>query len=174
MVNGHFFPPFESLAILTDDNLQCNTHSGLCHSSFFCITFDNKINESDKKIFKFSCLGGFYKLLYPAKQMFSGVYWNQTVCPSIRVSVCVQNTSFCQSAGGGIKSHLVTSLLSSVIITKMTESALMIRISNPFVLSRKLFLPQGKGKLLLQSYVWTWNGIFDCFMIGGLCVFACV
>ena len=40
--------------------------------------------------------------------MFSGVCWNQPVCPSVSVSVCVQNTSFCQSAGGGIKSNLVT------------------------------------------------------------------
>ena len=47
--------------------------------------------------------------------MFLGVYWNQPVCPSVRpcvcVSVCVQNTRFCQSAGGGIKSHLVTALI---------------------------------------------------------------
>ena len=27
------------------------------------------------------------------------------------VSVCVQNTNFCQSAGGGIKSHLMTALV---------------------------------------------------------------
>ena len=32
------------------------------------------------------------------KQMFSGVYWNQPVCPSVSVSVCVLNTCFCQSA----------------------------------------------------------------------------
>ena len=36
--------------------------------------------------------------------MFSGVYRNQP-------SVCVQNTSFCQRAGGGVKSHLVTALV---------------------------------------------------------------
>ena len=30
---------------------------------------------------------------------------------SVHVSVCVQNTSFCQSAGRGIKSHLMTSLV---------------------------------------------------------------
>ena len=51
----------------------------------------------------------------PEKRMFSGVYWNQPVCPSVcvsvRVSVCVQNTSFCQTAGGGIKPHLVTALV---------------------------------------------------------------
>ena len=30
------------------------------------------------------------------------VYWNQPVCPPVRVSVCVQNTTVYQSAGGGI------------------------------------------------------------------------
>ena len=39
--------------------------------------------------------------------MFSEVYRNQPVCPS----VCVQNIGFCQSAGGDIKSHLVTALV---------------------------------------------------------------
>ena len=29
---------------------------------------------------------------------------------SVRLSICVQNTNFCQSAGGGIKSHLVVVL----------------------------------------------------------------
>ena len=47
----------------------------------------------------------------------SGVNWNQLVCRSLcpcapGQSVCVQNTSVCQSAGGGIKSHLVTALVS--------------------------------------------------------------
>ena len=44
-----------------------------------------------------------------------GVYWNHPFCPSVclfvHVSVCVQNTSFCQSTGGGIKSHEVTALV---------------------------------------------------------------
>ena len=34
-----------------------------------------------------------------------------SVCVSIGVSVCVQNTTFCQSAGGGIRSHSVTALV---------------------------------------------------------------
>ena len=34
-----------------------------------------------------------------------------SVHSSIHVSIYVQNTSFCQSAGGGIKSHLVTALV---------------------------------------------------------------
>ena len=48
----------------------------------------------------------------PAKRMFSGVYWNQPVCLSVSVSICLQNASFCQSAGGGITSHLVRALIS--------------------------------------------------------------
>ena len=34
-----------------------------------------------------------------------------SVCLRVYVSVCVQNTSVCQSAGGGIQSHLVTALV---------------------------------------------------------------
>ena len=41
------------------------------------------------------------------KECFWG-YTTITVC----VSVCVPNTSSCQGAGGGIKSHLVTALVS--------------------------------------------------------------
>ena len=36
------------------------------------------------------------------KRKFPWVYWNQSVCPSIHVSVCVQNISFCQGIGRGI------------------------------------------------------------------------
>ena len=47
--------------------------------------------------------------------MFLGAYWNQpvcrSVCPCVYVSVCVQDTSFCQRAGGGIMTHLVTALV---------------------------------------------------------------
>ena len=57
----------------------------------------------------------------PAKRMCSGVYWNQPVCSSVyvsvRVAVCVQNTCFCQSASGGIKSHVVTALVNHVLNT---------------------------------------------------------
>ena len=34
-----------------------------------------------------------------------------SVRQSICVSICVRNTTFCQSAGRGIKSHLVTALV---------------------------------------------------------------
>ena len=39
-----------------------------------------------------------------------------SVCTSIHVPICVQNTSFCQSAGRGIKSHLVTALVITSLI----------------------------------------------------------
>ena len=47
--------------------------------------------------------------------MFSGVYWNQSVCPSIcvSVSVCVQNTV---RASGAIKLHLVTAVVRSMVM----------------------------------------------------------
>ena len=45
-------------------------------------------------------------LLYPHEtNVFEDLL--ESACVAIRVSVCVQNTSFCQSAGGGISSHLV-------------------------------------------------------------------
>ena len=44
------------------------------------------------------------------------------VCPSVCPCVCVQNISFCQSAGGSIKSHLVTAL----IYTIETEALLLL------------------------------------------------
>ena len=47
----------------------------------------------------------------PAKRMFFGPCWNQPACPSVNVSISVQTDSFCQCAGRGIKSHLVTALV---------------------------------------------------------------
>ena len=55
-------------------------------------------------------------ILHPRKVNVYGVYWNQPICPSICVPVCIQNTSFCQSAGGGIKSHSVTALVNSNLL----------------------------------------------------------
>ena len=40
---------------------------------------------------------------------FGGIL--ESTCASIHASVCIQNTSFYQSADGGIKSHLVTALV---------------------------------------------------------------
>ena len=82
----------------------------------------------------------FPQYLYPAKQMFSGVILESaclsirlcvlpTVCPTIHVSVCVQNTSYCQSTGWGIKSHLVTALVSSLYMTKI----IILVQSNPVI-----------------------------------------
>ena len=55
--------------------------------------------------------------------MFLGVYWNQLVCLSISLSVCVQNTvtSFCESACGVIKSHFVTALVSPASTFKLSK-----------------------------------------------------
>ena len=54
-------------------------------------------------------------LIYPHKKnVFRGIL--ESACLSVRVyvhlSISVQNTSFCQSNDGGIKSHLVTALVS--------------------------------------------------------------
>ena len=45
--------------------------------------------------------------------MFLGVSWNQSV--RLCLSVCLQNTSFCQSASDDIKLHLVTAPVYSSI-----------------------------------------------------------
>ena len=51
--------------------------------------------------------------IYPCKKkkVFGGIL--EAACV-LSVSICVQNNSFCKSAGGFIKSHLVTSLVSFV------------------------------------------------------------
>ena len=45
-----------------------------------------------------------------------------SVNSSVRVSVYVQNISFCQSAGGGIKSHLVTAFVLSSLLSPVKLS----------------------------------------------------
>ena len=57
------------------------------------------------------CVEGTVVLFYPRKTNVFGVYWNQPVCPSVHVSICVQDTTLCQSAGRNIKYHLVTVLV---------------------------------------------------------------
>ena len=68
----------------------------------------------------------FYHFYTPTKQMFYGVYWNYPVCPSLlvsfSVSVCVLNTSFCQSPREGIKSPLVTALISFILSLNVSKS----------------------------------------------------
>ena len=58
-------------------------------------------------------------IIPPQNKCFADIYWNKpvclSVCPSVLVFVCVQNTTFCQSTGGSIKSHLVTVLVWSVL-----------------------------------------------------------
>ena len=51
--------------------------------------------------------------IYPRKtNVFGGIL--ELACLSIHVSVCVHNTTFCQRAGGGIKSPSRTALFRSV------------------------------------------------------------
>ena len=45
-----------------------------------------------------------------------------SMCLCVHVSVFVQNTSLCQNAGGGIKSHLVTALVYSIFILQLGET----------------------------------------------------
>ena len=47
-------------------------------------------------------------------ECFGGIL--ESACLSVHMSACVQNISFCQSASGGIKSHLVTALVCAVCI----------------------------------------------------------
>ena len=46
--------------------------------------------------------------------MFSGVYWNLSICPLVQLCT---STSLCQSAGKGNKSNLVTALAYAVEAT---------------------------------------------------------
>ena len=51
-----------------------------------------------------------FVFLYPCKTNVFGTIL-ESACLSILVSVCVQNTTFCQRAGRVIKSHSVTDLV---------------------------------------------------------------
>ena len=81
---------------------------GVSHQIYSPTCWVHKPRYNNIKVLLYSMV---IELLSPTKQMFSGVYWNHPVCWSIHVSVCVQNTKFCQSASGGIKSDLVTVLV---------------------------------------------------------------
>ena len=52
-------------------------------------------------------------------ECFRGKLESACLCvrPSVCVFICVQNTNFCESAGGGIKSQLVTALGFSTIFS---------------------------------------------------------
>ena len=39
------------------------------------------------------------------------------------LSICVENTSFCQSSGEGIKSHLMTALVSFVLELTLSQTS---------------------------------------------------
>ena len=62
-------------------------------------------------------------IISPQNECFggTGISWSVR---AVRVSVCVQNTSFYQGAGWGIKSHLVTALvLTKTKINRVKECA---------------------------------------------------
>ena len=79
-------------------------------------------------------------LLYPGKmEVFRGKL--ESACLSIHLSVCVQNTSVCESAGRGIKSHLVTAL---VLFTFKLLSA------NASNLDQSKILSSGNGFIMMN------------------------
>ena len=53
------------------------------------------------------CFGGYTRISLSVRP---------SLCPYVCVSVCVQNTSFCQSAGGGISDSLVTALVYALLL----------------------------------------------------------
>ena len=55
----------------------------------------------------------------------------ESACLSVRLPICVQNSSFCQSTGGGIKTHLVTALvLSKKSIFEKSRNYRLFQIEN--------------------------------------------
>ena len=93
----------------------CNSHILVVACSFFalgtvakwCIREWVMVKSDLRRI-----IVGTVYFSYPRKtNVFGGIL--ESACLSVHVSVCVQNTSFCQRAGGGIKSHLVTALVFS-------------------------------------------------------------
>ena len=62
-----------------------------------------------------------------------------SVRPCVCTSVCVQNTIFCHSTGGGIKSHLVTALVFIQIIHEKQDKQMLAS------LNRKVYWAQLTG-----------------------------
>ena len=64
----------------------------------------------------------------------------ESACLSINVSicqsVCVQNTTVCQSAGRGIKSHLVTALV--FIALKETTLSISVLTNEPLLMESEI------------------------------------
>ena len=84
----------------------------------------------------------------PAKRMFSGVYWNQpfclSLCPSIHVAVCIQNTSFFQRDGWGINPFPNKTLVFTCLHCESFENTVgkrEIAHNEQFLLFPQCFLP---------------------------------
>ena len=64
------------------------------------INFEGHLKKIGVKTLKFKETRGHGKPC-PQYECFRGIL-DQPVCPSVQLSICIQNTSFCQTAGGGI------------------------------------------------------------------------
>ena len=93
--------------------------------------------------------------LYPLKvNIFGGTLESAclSVCLSVRVSGCVRNISFCQSAGGGIKSHLVTAL----VLTRLLKTSL-------YSLSLSLWAWRIVQQIHISHMYATYNSLCLCY-----------
>ena len=97
---------------------------------------------------------GIFFILPRKTNVFGGILESAclSVCLSVHVSVCVQNTRFCQSAGGGIKSHLVTALVFLVLILLQ-----YIFFNQPFLTHGVYRLVRCNGSCtnLISLYLWS-------------------
>ena len=94
----------------------------------------------------------------PAKRMSSEVYWNQpvcpSVCPSVCVSVCVQNTTFCQRAGGRIKSHSATAVVSFPTMLSTLSQNLFSFVTNSYLQYIDVYAPFRRNWYILLCKCW--------------------
>ena len=63
-----------------------------------------------------------WSFLYPHKKNVFGTFWNQPVCPCVHLFVLLYRVLVCvKTMVGGIKSHLVTGLISfGLLVSKPT------------------------------------------------------
>ena len=96
--------------------------TGFCDITEILLKKEGVKHHSINQSTRFMGLFGIILVNYtPAKRMFSWVYWNQPVRPCV---VCVQNTYFCQSAGGGINSFPYGKILDQTKLKAFTDDKL--------------------------------------------------
>ena len=93
----------------------------------------------------------------PQKPMFSRVYWNQLVWPSVRVSiyvsVCVLNTSFCQKVMNPFPNKpLFLHVCSTSLLKTLGENEKLLVTSN-FSFSHCVFYPFGELSAILIKFL---------------------